>query len=60
LANTLFDAIYYIPMIYYVDMSCVEWLLVHCNGDIVCFDGCIHFCYLLWWSYVPMYECTHM
>jgi hypothetical protein len=24
LANTLFDAIYYIPMIYYVDMSCVE------------------------------------
>jgi hypothetical protein len=42
LANIMFDAIYYFPMIYYAVMSCVEWLLIHCNGDIVCFDGCIH------------------
>jgi hypothetical protein len=55
-----FGAIYYITVIYCIIMACVYCLLVHGNGDIVCFDGCIHVCYLLWWYYVLMYECTHM
>jgi hypothetical protein len=57
LSNTMFDAIYYFAVIYCVAMSYVDWLFVHCHGDIVCFDGCIHVGYLLWWSYVLMYEC---
>jgi hypothetical protein len=47
LANTMFDTIYYIPMIYCTLMPCVDSLLVNCNGDIVCSDGCINVCYLL-------------
>jgi hypothetical protein len=60
LANKIFEAIYYIPVICCVAMSCVKWLLVHDNDDIVCFDGCIHVCDLLWWFYVLMYKCMHM
>jgi hypothetical protein len=33
LANMMFDVIYYISVIYFVAMSCVEWLLVLGNGD---------------------------
>jgi hypothetical protein len=36
LANTIFDAIYYFPMIYCVAMSSFEWLPFYGNGDIVC------------------------
>jgi hypothetical protein len=46
LANMMFDAIYYFPMMYCVSMSSFELWLVHGNSEIICVVGCKHICCL--------------
>jgi hypothetical protein len=59
LANMMCGTIYCFPMIYYIYVY--VWVVMYSwqlwNTLLI---GCIQVCYLLWWYYVLIYECTHM
>jgi hypothetical protein len=59
LANMMCGTIYCFPMIYCIH---VEVWVVFCSCQLwnTSLIGCIQVCYLLWWYYVLIYECTHM